>query len=600
MPVAAGRSARGAGVDGPSNLGHPSLTMQRPASPVPTAPPSWASTARDRVWSARAAIGSVLLVVGVAYLVLVTDLAALSLAARDGAAAVAAAPLPIGAALLTYAAAFGLRAWTWHRVLPTLSLGQAWAGLHVSLLGNHVLPLRLGEALRVTSVVRRTDVGWQPALTSTVLLRLTDLMTIVGLALLFAPAAVLGTVGVRWSDGLALGFFVALVVLLAAAGVGALLWLRRRVARGFPVRLPGAGIVATTGLAWLLEATVLLAVSTVAGLPLSYAEAVGVTAVTIVAQTVAVTPGGFGSYEAAGTAALVAAGVPVPDAFAAVLLTHAVKTGYALLLGALALVSPAPGWWGRWRLPVQLPPRPAPRGCEPSAPVVVFLPAHDEEHAVGEVVRRLPREVDDHPVRVLVIDDGSTDATAAHATAAGAMVVGVHPQRGLGAAVRRGLAEAVAMRPACVVYLDADAEYDPADLPAVATPVLAGDVDYVVGSRFAGSIDEMRPHRRAGNLALTAWVRWMTRRRDLTDGQSGYRAFSPAAAAAAEVVHDYNYAQVLTLDLLAKGFIYAEVPIRYSFRTSGTSFIRLGRYLRRVLPAVHAELNDRGAQSSTT
>jgi hypothetical protein len=92
----------------------------------------------------------------------------------------------------------------------------------------------------------------------------------------------------------------------------------------------------------------------------------------------------------------------------------------------------------------------------------------------------------------------------------------------------------------------------------------------------------------------------MTRSRDLTDGQSGYRAFSPAAAAAAEVVHDYNYAQVLTLDLLGKGFTYAEVPIRYSFRTSGTSFIRLGRYLRRVLPAVHAELNDRGAQSSTT
>lgn len=578
--------------------------MQRSVGAVPTAPPSWASTARDRVWSARAVIGSVLLVVGVAYLMLVTDPGALLSAARNGAAAAAAAPLPVGAALLTYAAAFGLRAWAWHRLLPTLPLGQAWAGLHVSLLGNHLLPLRLGEVLRVTSVVRRTDVGWQPALTSTVLLRLTDLMTIVVLALLFAPAAVLGAVDVRWSDGQARGLVLALVVLLGATGVGAVLWLRRLAARGSPVRLPrtgiSSGIVASTGLAWLLEATVLLAVATAAGLSLSYAEAVGVTAVTIVAQTVAVTPGGFGSYEAAGTAALVAAGVPVPDAFAAVLLTHAVKTGYALVLGALALVTPTPGWWGRWRLPVQLPPRPAPRGCEPSAPLVVFLPAHDEEQTVGGVVRQLPRQVAGHPVRVLVVDDGSTDATAALATAAGARVVGVHPQRGLGAAVRRGLAEAVAMRPACVVYLDSDAEYDPADLPVVAAPVLAGDVDYVVGSRFAGSIEVMRPHRRAGNLALTAWVRWMTRRGDLTDGQSGYRAFSPAAAAAAEVVHDYNYAQVLTLDLLAKGFTYAEVPIRYSFRTSGTSFIRLGRYLRRVLPAVHAELNDRDTQSSTT
>jgi hypothetical protein len=57
------------------------------------------------------------------------------------------------------------------------------------------------------------------------------------------------------------------------------------------------------------------------------------------------------------------------------------------------------------------------------------------------------------------------------------------------------------------------------------------------------------------------------------------------------VIHDYNYAQVLTLDLLGKGFRYGEVPISYAFRTSGTSFIRLGAYLRRVLPAVHRELN---------
>jgi hypothetical protein len=146
-----------------------------------------------------------------------------------------------------------------------------------------------------------------------------------------------------------------------------------------------------------------------------------------------------------------------------------------------------------------------------------------------------------------------------------------------------------------VVYLDADGEYAPEDLALVANPVLSGAADYVVGSRFTGRIDVMRPHRRLGNVVLTTWVRWMTRRRDLTDGQSGYRAFSPSAARAAEVVHDYNYAQVLTLDLLGKGFVYAETPIRYSFRTSGTSFIRLHQYLRRVLPAVHAELNPPAA-----
>jgi hypothetical protein len=85
--------------------------------------------------------------------------------------------------------------------------------------------------------------------------------------------------------------------------------------------------------------------------------------------------------------------------------------------------------------------------------------------------------------------------------------------------------------------------------------------------------------------------------RGLTDGQSGYRALSAAAAAAAEIVHDFNYAQVLTLDLLGKGFRYAEVPISYGFRTTGRSFVRLGPYLRHVVPAVRTEL---ATQSSTT
>ena len=57
------------------------------------------------------------------------------------------------------------------------------------------------------------------------------------------------------------------------------------------------------------------------------------------------------------------------------------------------------------------------------------------------------------------------------------------------------------------------------------------------------------------------------------------------------MVHDFNYAQVLTLDLLAKGFRYHEVPISYRFRTNGESFVKLGRYLRKVVPAVYRELN---------
>jgi uncharacterized membrane protein YbhN (UPF0104 family) len=496
----------------------------------------------------------------------------------DAARTIAGEPLRLGLALIAYAAAFALRTWAWCRVLPALSAGQSWAALHVSLLGNHVLPFRLGEALRVTSVLRRTPLETRPVVVSAVALRVGDVLAVGLLALVAAPAVLLSVAGPWTWPILALG----------VAGLAGCLVLVRRTPS---LRLPGPGVLAAALLAWVLESAVVHAVAAAAGHPIGAGQAVAVTAVTIAAQTVALTPGGIGTYEAAATAALVALGVSPGPAFAIALLTHALKTGYALVLGLVALVVPSPGYFGRWRLPRGVPPRPAPLPVSADAPVVAIIPVHNEAGTIARVVTGLPSSVAGRPVEVIVIDDGSTDSSAAEAAYAGATVVAQPRNLGLGAAVRRGLAEASARHPAAVVYLDADLEYDPAQLPDLAAPVLAGTADYVVGSRFGGQISRMLPHRRFGNRVLTVWVRWLTRRRDLTDGQSGYRAFSPRAAAEAEIVHDYNYAQVLTLDLLAKGFVYAEVGIRYSFRDAGTSFVRLTHYLRKVIPAVHRELN---------
>jgi uncharacterized membrane protein YbhN (UPF0104 family) len=527
---------------------------------------------RARRWLGLLALG-----LAVGYLAAVVDLGELGAALE----AVLDNPAALLGAVVLYAGAFVLRAWAWRRVLPGLPYGQSWAALHVSLLGNHLLPFRLGEALRVTSVLRRTPLPPTPVTASAVALRAADLLAVLSLAVVGAPA-VAGEFGI-W------GWLLAAVLLVA--GAAAVAWLAVLRGRGEAVRLPGAGVASAAAAAWLLEAAVMWAAAAAAGIALSYPQAVAVTAVTIAAQTVAVTPGGIGGYEAAATAALVGLGAGPGPALAAALVAHATKTAYALVVGGIALVTPAPAYFGRLRLARSLPPRPRPLPAAPDAPVVAVLPVHNEAATVGAVVGRLPTVVCGRPVRTVVVDDGSTDASAALAATAGAAVVAQPRNLGLGAAVRRALAEASALDPACVVYLDADGEYAPEELELLAAPVLAGRADYVVGSRFAGGARRMRAHRTAGNRLLTRWVRWTTRRRDLTDGQSGYRAFSPAAAAAAEIVHDYNYAQVLTLDLLGKGFAYAEVPITYAFRTSGSSFVRLGTYLRKVLPAVYQELN---------
>ncbi len=224
--------------------------------------------------------------------------------------------------------------------------------------------------------------------------------------------------------------------------------------------------------------------------------------------------------------------------------------------------------------------------------LAVVVPAKDEEATVGTLLDRLARvHISEYELRVFLVDDGSTDRTAEIAGEKGAVVVRHERNRGLGAAVRTGLRAAVEGGAGLVAYLDADLEYHPEDIPGLVEPILAGRADYVLGSRFMyagrGALG-MKPYRRLGNRVFTALMVLLTGC-PMTDGQTGMRAFSREAADAAEIIHDYNYAQVLTLDLLRKGFVLEEVPIRYDLREHGASFV-CWQYPAKVLPAIWREL----------
>ena len=491
-------------------------------------------------------------------------------------------PVRVLAAAGAFGLAFVLRAVAWRRVLPGLSFGHALGGIHLALGGNHLLPLRLGEPMRVVSVVRRTGVSVDAATASTVALRSADLLAVVGLTLAAGPAALADLTG--WG-----GWLVFAAVVIAA--LVAWLWLRRVAARRNDVNMPGPVALGLSATAWLAEAVLVWQAAHWAGLQISFVQALGVTAVSVAAQIAAIAPGGFGTYEAAAVGAYVALGHDAGDALVAALAAHALKTAYSLAAGAVAVFAPGPSLIGRLRLRRPAAPPAAQVPAAPrDGPIVLFMPAHNEGESVEACVQRTPASVLGRPVQVLVVDDGSTDTTAEKASAAGAEVISLPANRGLGAAVRVGLTAALDRGAAAVAFCDADGEYPPEELEVLVAPILRGEADYVAGSRFLGRIDHMRPHRRFGNVVLTRALSIVARRR-ITDGQTGYRAFSPQAAADAEIIHDYNYAQVLTLDLMAKGYRYAEVPISYRFRTTGQSFVKLGRYLRNVVPAVYRELN---------
>jgi hypothetical protein len=234
---------------------------------------------------------------------------------------------------------------------------------------------------------------------------------------------------------------------------------------------------------------------------------------------------------------------------------------------------------------------------------LAILVARDEERAIGDVLARIPERARGLPLDVLVVDDASTDSTTEIAREHRARVVSHERCRGLGAALRTGLELARDEGYAAAVYLDANGEYDPAELERVLEPVASGRSDYVLGSRFLSTPDRpngregMSWHRTLANRTATALLGTLMHTVP-TDGQTGFRAFSARALRAARIRHDYNYAQVLTLSLWGAGIEPAEVPIGYRRRTSGRSFVRYPEYFARVVPAVWREW--RASRTATT
>ncbi len=156
--------------------------------------------------------------------------------------------------------------------------------------------------------------------------------------------------------------------------------------------------------------------------------------------------------------------------------------------------------------------------------VVVIIPAFNEERNVGSVVLRLRQLFD----TVIVVDDGSHDATEEVARLAGAAVVSHPKNRGYGAAIKSGLAAAQDLSPRAVVLMDADGQHRYEDVRDLVRPILDDEADVAVGSRFADSRTRVPRMRRVAQHGLT-WLSNVASGVKLTDSQSGMRAFGPRA-----------------------------------------------------------------------
>ena len=162
--------------------------------------------------------------------------------------------------------------------------------------------------------------------------------------------------------------------------------------------------------------------------------------------------------------------------------------------------------------------------------IAAVVPAHNEEKLIGRTVATMPRLVD----HVIVIDDGSTDATAQRALERGdgrfAMVR--HPQNlGVGAAIVSGYRAALSCRADVVVVMAGDGQMDPDEIDRLLEPIAVGTADYVKGYRLGHPelARRMPATRRVGNRVLSALTRAATGDRSLRDTQCGYTAISRRA-----------------------------------------------------------------------
>ena len=225
--------------------------------------------------------------------------------------------------------------------------------------------------------------------------------------------------------------------------------------------------------------------------------------------------------------------------------------------------------------------------------IVVVIPAHNEATVVGQIVARVPAEVDSIPIHTVVVDDGSQDGTAATAFSAGAVVVRHLTNLGVGSATRTGLRAADRWKPVVVVTIDADGQHDPADIPRLVQPILRENIDVVIGSRMTNP-HGMPLHRIGANLLMNL-VTFAVYGRIVPDSQSGFKAFSRHALESMSLSSDgYEVCSEIIGEIAVRGLSCRFVPVEAVYteysKAKGQHFLNginvilqlFGRMLRRV------------------
>jgi glycosyltransferase involved in cell wall biosynthesis len=228
---------------------------------------------------------------------------------------------------------------------------------------------------------------------------------------------------------------------------------------------------------------------------------------------------------------------------------------------------------------------------------IAIVPALNEERNIGRVVDEI--HAFDEGMHVVVVSDGSIDRTAAVAGEHGATVVQLPFNLGIGGAVQTGFKYAAEGGYELAVRCDGDGQHDPSQLGTVIAPVLAGEVDIAIGSRFVGEGGYQSSVTRRVGIRLLAWVVSAIARQRVTDTTSGFQALNRRALELFAMDYPHDYPEVEGMVMTIKHQLrLCEVPVTMRERAHGRSSITAVRsiyYMAKVLLALFVGLFRRSA-----
>ncbi|MCX6769077.1 MAG: glycosyltransferase family 2 protein [Candidatus Micrarchaeota archaeon] len=193
--------------------------------------------------------------------------------------------------------------------------------------------------------------------------------------------------------------------------------------------------------------------------------------------------------------------------------------------------------------------------------IAIFIPAYNEENTVGTAVL-LSKKYGE----VFVVDDGSVDRTAEVARNAGARVISLGENLGYGAAITAAIAQARKTGATASVFLDADMQHNPDDIPRIAAPVLEGRSDVCLGSRFSGKFVDAPVGRRTGVTLVNALFGVKNSNGKTLDAQCGFRAFSKKANATVSSTNsDFSAGAEFISSARKNGLRIVEVPVEVKY-----------------------------------